>query len=33
MLDKLFRPLGLNDQEKSDLVVFMKALTSPIIPQ
>ena len=33
MLDKLFRPLGLTDQEKADLVTFMKALTSPILPQ
>lgn len=33
MLDKLFRPLGLTDQEKADLVVFMKALTSPNLPR
>jgi len=31
-LDPLFKPLNLTDQEKSDLVVFMKALTSPSLP-
>lgn len=33
MLDKLFRPLGLNDQEKADLLVFMKSLNSPELPR
>ncbi len=33
MLDKLFRPLGLTDQEKADIVTFSKALTRPNLPQ
>lgn len=31
-LDPLFKPLNLNSQEMADLVVFMKALTSPRTP-
>ena len=31
-LDPLFKPLNLTDQEKSDLVAFMKALTSSSLP-
>jgi cytochrome c peroxidase len=29
MLDSGIRPLNLTEQEKADLVEFMKALTSP----
>lgn len=31
-LDPLFKPLNLTDQEKADLVAFMKALTSSSMP-
>lgn len=32
-LDPLFKPLNLTPQEKTDLVVFLKSLTSPTLPQ
>ncbi|MBI3344695.1 MAG: c-type cytochrome [Gammaproteobacteria bacterium] len=32
-LDPLFKPLNLTPQEKTDLVAFMKSLTSPTLPQ
>ncbi|MEW6353141.1 MAG: cytochrome c peroxidase [Pseudomonadota bacterium] len=31
-LDPLFKPLNLTDQEKADLVAFLKSLTSPNLP-